>query len=230
MLSIVLIAAAAVGLSTPARAQLCIGSTSFAHAPLQLTGAAAFSADGKSYNAGLGFGGRGPFAQGVIGKSHYDEFDGSSSDLGFGVGYQIALDPKGKDAMHLCPLVSWQHGNGPKNVDVLGNGSLIVDLSSTTWVFGLSIGGVALSGPTQIVPSGSIAMAKTSVKASQGEFLPSTSSSENFAVFEFGIGFIFNQSFALRPSALITTGIDNTATAYGVSAVLSIVRRRAQER
>src|SRR5262245_4786909 len=224
VLSIAVIAAA-VGLSTAARAQLCTGSTSFAHAPLQLTGAAAFSADGESYSVGAGFGGKGPFAQGVFGKTHYDEFDGSSSDLGLGVGYQIPLDPRGKDAVHFCPLVSWQQGNGPSNVDLLGDGSLIVDISQTTGLFGVGIGAIALQGPTLIVASGSIAMAKTTVTASH-DYLPSGSSSDNFAVFEFGFGLIFNQSFALRPSVLVTSGLDKTTTTVGVSAALSLAKRR----
>lgn len=213
-----------VGLSTAVRAQVCTGSTSFAYAPLQLTGAAAYNADGRSFNAGLGFGSRGPFAHAILGKTHYDESGASSTDLGFGAGYQIALgDPDGIDVVELCPLVSWAHANGPMNVDVSGIGTLIADIKQTMWMLGVGIGTEARSGATQIVLAGSAAMAKKSVTISGGA--SPTERFETVAVLEFGVGFIFNQSFALRPNALVVAGDNNTTATVGLSAVLSIVRR-----
>jgi len=209
------------GLSTCLRAQICTGSTSFARAPIQLTGAFASNSDGSSYSAGLGAGGRGLFGQAAIGRTQYDDFDASSSDLGVGLGYQFPFNPQ--HTGEICPLVSWQHGSGPNDVDLFGQ---LVDLSSTVWVFGFAVGGV-VSGArsTQIVPAGSIALAKTKVNASTGG--ASSSNTDNLGVFELGVGFVFNQTFALHPSFMITFGLDNTTTTLGVNAALSLARRRS---
>src|SRR5258707_8419 len=160
-LLLVSLTGASLAIATPARAQLCTGSASFAHRPRQFSLGTAFTKDAKSFAGGLGVGGSGMFLQFAAGRTSYDAFDASSFDLAVGGGFQFALDPKG--TAHLCPLASFTHGSGPNDITV---GSQTLDLSQNVVAVGIGIGFVASgSSPTKIIPSTSLAMVSTKAKS-----------------------------------------------------------------
>lgn len=224
-LLLVSLTGASLAIATPARAQLCTGSASFARAPWQLSAAAAFNKHAKSLGGGLGLGGSGLFVQFTAGRTTYDLFDASSFDLGVGGGYQFALDRKG--VLHLCPLASVTHGSGPNDVAV---GSQLLNLSQNVVAVGLGIGAVAArSSATKIIPSASFAMVSTKAKASDRSSGQSITSSETLGLLELGVGFLFGEVFSLRPNVAFAFGIDQSSTTYGASMSVNFGRRGSHQ-
>ena len=143
---LMVLSAAFLGLSASADGQMCAGFASFAQGPYQVFGSAGFNNNAKSFGAGFGFGGAGPFGEISIGTTNYDNIDGSSTLFGAGLGYQVTLGQTG--IVHLCPTASLGFASGPNNLDVFGDGSVVLDLSETDVSFGLELG-VLASGRTQ---------------------------------------------------------------------------------
>jgi hypothetical protein len=212
---------ATLAIATPARAQLCTGAASFAQKPWQLSTAAAYNKDVKSFGAGLGLGGPGLFLQFNAARTTYDVFDASSFDVGIGGGYEFDLDPEG--VLHLCPLVSVMHASGPNDVPV---GPFVFDLSRNVVAVGLGIGAVASrSSPTKIIPSGSFAMVIDKAKATDNSSGQSSTNSETFGLLEFGVGLLFSDVVSLRPNLGFTFGIDQSSTTFGASLSVNFGRR-----
>lgn len=215
---------ATVGLSSSAAAQVCNGVASFAQGPVQVFGTVGFSDNAKSFAGGVGFGGTGLFGQATLGTTSYDNIDGSSRLLGFAVGYQVPLGPQ--RSVYLCPEFSIGFASGPNNVDVFGDGSVVLDLSETDYSFGLAFGGFASqSSGTRIVPTGSLAMVSGKFKTSDDVSGASDSQSDTFGLLGFGVGFLFNQVFALRPSVAVLFGVDDTSTIFGATVSVNFGRR-----
>src|SRR5438046_3799416 len=99
---LMVLSAAFLGLSAPADGQMCAGFASFARGPYQVFGTAGFNNNAKSFGAGFGFGGAGPFGEVSIGTTSYDNIDGSSTLFGGGLGYQVTLGQRA--IVLLCPL------------------------------------------------------------------------------------------------------------------------------
>ena len=215
---------ATVGLSSSAAAQVCNGVASFAQGAVQLFGSVGFSNNAKSFGGGVGFGGSGLFGQATIGRTSYDNIDGSSRLLGFALGYQVPLD---RDrSVYVCPGVSIGFASGPNNVDVLGNGSVVLDLRETDYSFGLAFGGFASQSPgTRIVPTGSLALVSGTLKTTDDVSGASNSQHETFALVGFGVGLLFNQVFALRPSVAVLIGLDDTSTTFGATVSVNFGRK-----
>ena len=204
---------AGLAVSTPVSAQLCNGSASFSRTPVQLSAAYAFNDDAKAFGAGLAVGGSGPFLQLTAGKTNYSKLDGSSTDLGGGAGYQFALDEDG--VFHLCPLLTIVHSSGPNDITV---GSQFVDLSQNVFAWGVAVGAVVTrSSPTKIIPTGSFASVRTKVKTVDQASSQSNTRSETVGVMDLGVGFLFGQVFALRPSVAFAFGLHESSTTFGAS-------------
>lgn len=199
-----------------ADAQTCSGLASFAHGPWQVFGTAGFADNVKSFGGGLSFGGTGAFGQVNLGTASYDNVDGSSLLYGGGAGYQIPLGQK--RLAHLCPTASIGLASGPNNVDVFGDGSLVLDLSETDLSFGVSLGVLASQSPqTQIIPTGSLSFVSATLKASDDVSGASDSQTETFGLLGLGIGFVFNQVVTVRPSVSIPFGLDGASTTFAAT-------------
>ena len=216
----------AVGLTvlpTTISAQVCSGFASFAHGPFQVFGNAGFSDNAKTFGGGLAFGGQSAFGQLSIGTSSFDNLDGSSFNFGGGAGYQFSLDQR--SIFHLCPIASVGFASGPNDIDVFGNGSLILDLSETDLAFGLALGARASqSGQTQIIPSGSLAFVSATLKAEDQVSGASDSQTETFGLVGLGVGFVFNQ-VTLRPGVAIPFGLEGASTTFGVTLSINFGKR-----
>ncbi len=207
-------------LPTAAEAQVCTGFASFSSGPVQVAGSAAFSDVAKGFGGGVAVGGAGAFGQFSVGTTTYDNLDGSSFNVGGGAGYQIPLD-KGKIAQ-LCPLSSVVFVSGPNDLDVFGDGSLVLDLNETDFRFGVAFGLVASrSGQTQIIPTGSLAFASATLKAKDQVSGVSDSQSETFGQVGLGLGFVFNEVFTLQPAVVIPFGLEGASTTFGLTLSLN---------
>jgi hypothetical protein len=221
---LLLIVGGLIALPTLASGQVCSGFASFAEGPFQVFGSAGFNDNAKSFGGGFAFGGAGPFGQLSIGTTTFNDLDGSSFNFAGGAGYQFTLDQRG--LVHLCPAASVAFASGPNNIDVFGDGSVVLDLSETDLVFGLGIGAVASrSGQTQIIPNGSLAFVSATAKGSDDVSGTSDSQSETFGLFTMGLGFVFNQVFTLHPSVTIPFGLDGASTTFGVTLSVTFGQR-----
>lgn len=217
----------AVGLTVlPASAsgQACSGFASFAQGPFQVFGSAGFNDNAKTFGGGFAFGGQGAFGQLSIGTSSFDDLDGSSFNFGGGAGYQFSLDQR--SIFHLCPVASVGFASGPNDIDVFGDGSLVLDLSETDLVFGLALGARASqSGQTQIIPSGSLTFVSATLKAKDDVSGASDSETETFGLVGLGIGFVFNEVFTLHPGVAIPFGLEGASTTFGVTLSINFGQR-----
>lgn len=209
---------------TLATGQVCSGFASFAQGPFQVLGVASFNDEAKTFGGGFAFGGAGAFGQLGIGTTSYDNLDGSTFTFGAGAGYQLSLDKTG--ILHLCPNAAVAFGSGPNDLDVFGDGSLVIDLSQTDFTFGVALGAVASrSGQTQIIPTGSLAFVSATVKAKDDVSGDSESQSETFGLLGLGLGFVFNQVFTLRPGVEIPFGLEGASTTFVVTLAANFGQR-----
>lgn len=207
-----------------ASGQVCSGSASFAQGPFQVFGAAAFNDNAKTFGGGLAFGGSGAFGQLGIGTTSFDDVDGSSFNVSGGAGYQVPLGQKG--IVYLCPIASITLGSGPNDIDVFGDGSLVLDLRETDFTIGLALGAIASrSGQTQIIPTGSLSFASATLKAKDQVSGASDSQTETFGLVALGLGFVFNQVVTLHPGVTIPFGVEGASTTFGVGVSVNFGQR-----
>jgi len=203
----------------PAAPQVCGGFASFANGAYQVSGAAQFNDQAKTFGGAFAFGGRAAFGQIGIGTTSYDQLDGSTFSLLGAAGYQVALDKKG--VFQLCPVATIDHGSGPNNVDIFGDGSLILDLSETDLSFGLSFGArPAMEGSTRVIPSAGFTVVSASAKVKDDVSGQTNSQSETFELLGLGLGIVFNQTVTVRPGVQIPMGLQGASTTFG--AIVSV--------
>jgi len=200
---------------TMARGQVCGGSASFAQRPFQVSGAVGFNDNATTFTGGLAFGGSGAFGELSIGTTSFDQVDGSSFNFGGGAGYQVPLGQKG--ILYLCPTASVAFASGPNDIDVFGDGSLVLDLYETDFSVGLGLGTIASrSGQTQIIPTGSLSFVHATLKGTDQISGASDSQSESFGILAIGVGFVLNETFTLHPGVAIPFGLDGGSTTFGL--------------
>src|SRR5262249_45256714 len=105
-------------LATPVAAQVCQGLPSFASRPVQVYGDGAFQSGSQLFRNGIAFGGNGPYWNMEWGATQIGAYNGTASEFGIGVGYQVPLDDKG--SAQLCPTAGSSYLNGPRNVNGSG--------------------------------------------------------------------------------------------------------------
>jgi outer membrane autotransporter protein len=220
---LLVVVGALVALPSAVTGQVCSGVASFAQGPFQVVGSAAFNDEAKTFGGGLAFGGVGAFGQLSIGTTSFDNLEGSSFTFSGGGGYQFSLDER--NIVHLCPIASVAFASGPNDIDVFGDGSLVLDLSETDFEFGVALGAVASrSGQTQIIPAGSLAFVSATLKAKDQVSGASDSQSETFGLLGLGLGFVFNR-VTVRPGVAIPFGLDGASTTFGVTLSVNFGQR-----
>ena len=197
-----------------AGAQLCTGAPSFSH-PVQASVGALFSSDAKSLIVGLAVGSRGVFGEGQLGTSYYDALNGSSFNVGAGVGYQLPLD--GQERAQLCPMVGVAFVRGPR--DIYGSGN---DYSERDVQLGLAAGVVAVrSKGSQLVPTASIAYAHASGSL-RNSFGVATTHPASFGIVGLGVGVEFSRQTSLLPVVSIPFGVRGAHTSYGITVAVNL--------
>jgi len=204
-------------LATQAAAQTCVGMPSFSTGQMQVAGGGQFANGANSFGGTFGYGvPKGLYGKAGIGTTSYDGLNGSSFDLGLSGGYQVPLHSS--RTAELCPVASLSIGSGPNNI--FGSG---VDMSSRTFAFGASVGGLVGHSPrVQIVPNASFQFANTRATADDGT--NSASDSQSYGLLTLGTGFVFNSRFSLNPSISIPIGLDGGDTSFGLMGAMNFGR------
>jgi len=205
-------------LATTAAAQTCVGMPSFSTGRMQLSAGGNFQDGASGFGGAFGYGTpkAGLYGKAGIGSTSYDAFSGSSFDLNLGGGYQIPLQTS--RVAELCPVASLSIGSGPNNI--FGSG---VDMSSRTFAFGASVGGLVGHSPrVQIVPNASFQFANTRSTVDDGT--TSASGSQSYGLLTLSTGFVFSSRFSVNPSISIPMGLDGSSTAFGLAGAMNFGR------
>jgi len=202
---------------SPAVAQTCLGLASFSSGKMQVAAQGQFTEGANRFGGGFNYGiPASVFGGAQISTTSFDGADASSLGIGANVGYQLAM---GKAAdIHVCPVASFELGMGPDD------DALSIDRSSTQANVGFSIGKTMGATPRmQIVPAAGLGLAYT--KLSEDDGTTTVDASETYGLARLGVGFIFNQQIAVRPSVDIPLGLDNSDPTFGVTVAYSFGSR-----
>ena len=207
---------------SPAVAQTCLVLASFSHGNMQASGNGQFSDGMNRFGAGFTYGlPASVFAGAQISTTSFDGAPSSSLGIGANVGYQLSL---GKAAnIAVCPTASFEVGMGPDD-DALG-----INGSSNNANVGFSLGTTMGSTPRmRIIPSAGLGLAYTKLKLDDGT--TTTELSDTYGQARLGVGFIFNQQIAVRPSVDIPLGLDNSDPTFGLTVAYSFGSKPAPSR
>jgi len=208
--------------NAPAVAQTCLGSASFSNGNMQVSGNGQFTEGVNRFGAGFAYGiPAGVFAGAQLSTTSYDGADASSMGIGANVGYQLNL---GKSAnIHVCPVASFELGMGPD--DEATN----TDASSQNATLGFSVGKVMGNTPRmQIIPSVGLGLAYSKLKVEDAT--TSSELSDTYGQAQLGVGLVFNQSIAVRPSVSIPLGLDGSDPTFGLTVAYSFGSKAAPSR
>ena len=205
--------ALAAAVSAPAAAQTCLGLASFSAGKMQVSGNGQFTEGANRFGAGFNYGmPSGIFAGASLSSTSYEAADASSLGIGANVGYQLTL---GKSAnIHVCPVAGFELGMGPDD------DASETDASSQNANLGFSLGTTLRGSPRmQIIPTVGLGLAyskqKLEVASASSEF------SDTYGQAQLGVGLVFNQSIAVRPSVSIPLGLDGSDPTFGLTVAYS---------
>jgi len=208
--------------NAPAAAQTCLGLASFSQGSMQVSGNGQFSDGSNRFGAGFNYGlPASVFGGAQISTTSFDGADASSLGIGANVGYQLSM---GKAAnIHVCPTASLEMGMGPDD-DAAG-----VDRSSRAANVGFSVGTTMGATPSmRIIPTAGLGLAY--LKGSVDDGTTTSDASETYAQARLGVGFLFNQQIAVRPSIDIPLGLDNSDPTFGLTVAYSFGSKPAPAR
>ncbi|HEY3279741.1 MAG TPA: hypothetical protein VGJ83_04445 [Gemmatimonadales bacterium] len=210
-------------LAAPTRAQLCAGRAAFADGRAQVAGGADLE-DFRTVVSEVAIGTARGYGQVSFGTIHVPELGGSALGLSVLAGSQVPMDRAG--TWHFCPVGSVSIALGPNNLDVNGNGTVIIDAKEMHFVFSLNVGAIAARvGEVQLIPTGSLSgvAAHAWLKDQRGETTASTT--EYFGVVDLGIGVLVQRVVSFRALASILLGLDGASTGYEISASVNFGKR-----
>jgi hypothetical protein len=186
---------------------------------MQVSGNGQFSEGANRFGAGVAYGlPANVYGGAQISTTSYDGADASSLGIGANLGYQLAL---GKSAdLHVCPVASFEVGMGPDD------DALSINRSSKQANVGISIGKTMGSTPRmQIVPAAGLGLAYA--KLSEDDGTTTLDASETYGLARLGVGFIFNQQIAVRPSVDIPLGLEGSDPTFGLTVAYSFGSSRS---
>jgi len=207
---------------SPAVAQTCLGLASFSQGHMQVSGNGQFTEGSNRFGAGFNYGlPASVFGGAQISTTSFDGADASSLGIGANVGYQLSL---GKAAnVHVCPVASLELGMGPDD-DALG-----IDASSRAANVGFSLGTTMGANPRmKIIPTAGLGLAYSKLKLDDGT--TTTELSDTYGQARLGVGILFNQQIAVRPSVDIPLGLDNSNPTFGLTVAYSFGSKPAPAR
>jgi hypothetical protein len=218
---VVSLALLAIG-NAPAVAQTCLGLASFSQGHMQVSGNGQFTNGSNRFGAGFNYGlPAGVFAGGQISTTSFDGASSSSLGVGANVGYQMSV---GKAAnIHVCPTASLELGNGPDD-NALG-----INASSRAANVGFSLGTTMGANPRmKIIPTAGLGLAYSKLKLADAT--TTSEISDTYGQARLGVGFLFNQQIAVRPSIDIPLGLQNSDPTFGLTVAYSFGSKPAPAR
>jgi len=199
--------------NAPAAAQTCLGLASFSAGKMQVSGNGQFAEGSNRFGAGFNYGlPASVFAGAQISTTSFDGAPSSSLGVGANVGYQMSV---GKAAnIHVCPTASLELGMGPDD-DAAG-----INASSRSANVGFSLGTTMGATPRmQIVPTAGLGLAYSKLKLEDAT--TTTELSDTYGQARLGVGIIFNQQIAVRPSVDIPLGLQGSDPTFGLTVAYS---------
>jgi hypothetical protein len=197
-------------------AQLCAGSPSYASGPMQLNMGGDFTSGSQQFGGGIGFGAQeesGPFANVSLGIINSSDLDAKATHFGGGLGYEIP-NAAGSNVF-VCPVMSMGYTSGPDIADV--------DVSVLQFGAGAQAGFVAFeSGNMSFVPTLGLGLARARVKST---FLGQDATvSDNFGLFNIGLGIIVNRTMSLTPAVTFPFGLDGGDASFRIGVAVQFGR------
>ncbi len=199
--------------NAPAAAQTCLGLASFSHGNMQVSGNGQFASGMNRFGAGFNYGlPASVFAGAQISTTSFDGAPSSSLGVGANVGYQMSV---GKAAnIHVCPTASLELGMGPDDA------AAGINASSRSANVGFSLGTTMGATPRmQIVPTAGLGLAYSKLKLEDAT--TTTELSDTYGQARLGVGIIFNQQIAVRPSVDIPLGLQGSDPTFGLTVAYS---------
>jgi hypothetical protein len=214
--------ALAAAVTAPAAAQTCLGLASFSSGKMQVSGNGQFTEGAKRFGAGFNYGLSKVFAGAQLSTTSYEVGDASSLGIGANVGYQLTL---GRAAnIHVCPVASLELGMGPD--DDASN----TNVSQRAATLGFSLGTTMAASPRmQIVPAAGLGLAYGQ-QSTEVDGVSAPDVSETYGVARLGVGLIFNQTIAVRPSVDIPLGLEGSDPTFGLTVAYSFGSKASQSR
>lgn len=212
--------------NAPAVAQTCQGLASFSNGRMQASGHGQFTEGFNRFGAGFNYGlPASVFGGAQLSTTSFDGADASSLGIGANVGYQLNLGQASN--IHLCPVASLELGLGPDSDAIAGGPA--VDRSTRQANLGFSVGTTMAASPRmQIVPAAGLGLAYS--KQSENDGTTTSELSDTYGMARLGVGLVFNQTIAVRPSVDIPLGLDNSDPTFGLTVAYSFGSRPASAR
>jgi hypothetical protein len=206
--------------NAPAVAQTCQGLASFSKGKMQVSGNGQFTEGAKSFGAGFSYGMPKVFGGAQLSTTSYD--GASSLGIGANAGYQLTLGKAGN--IHVCPVAALEIGMGPDTEASPGNPA--TDLSQRHMSLGFSVGTTMSSSPRmQIVPVAGLGLKNSRISEDGSDAI-----SDTYGVARLGVGLLFNNTIAVRPSVDIPVGLEGSDPTFGLTVAYSFGSKPASPR
>jgi hypothetical protein len=206
-----------------ARAQRCMGVASFASGSGRIAAGASLTGGSKNYGMHLAIGqDKGAFASGTFSRTTFDNASFALTGLAGSIGYQLELGDRSN--VEFCPVAGVSYFSGSH-----GYGASYVDVSSTEFGFGGSVGFVASSSASfELVPAVGFQYLTNNSKAMVTAFGNSSSGtgSSNYGIVSVSAGFVFNKSVTLQPIIEIPVSLANGKASYGIGIGLNFGEKK----
>jgi hypothetical protein len=216
MRRLALVIAVAISVPNAARAQACLGSVSFATAPVRLGGGAIFGDGYTAYAASLVAGKEnGVFGDVGVMRIADDDFDDTEDQLFADLGYQLPIGARAQ----LCPMIGGALGTGPDDGGA--------DVDSRFASAGLALGATFRPAPSvKLIPNGSLRFQYASSDVTPPGAATETLT-DNYGVLGLGLGFIFfNDRLSIQPTVQLPFAADDNSASYGLTVSVGFAVRR----
>jgi hypothetical protein len=196
----------------PAQAQTCVGTVSFATAPLQAGGDLAFGSQSRTFTGGVTRGSEKFFVRGAASFMSISGLNNGAKGILGSFGTELRVGPT--STIFVCPMVTVVKMWGP-NPFLTGSGGF----SSLVLSFGGSGGfEVRNVGTTRVVPTFGLSFnhLRQSLNGIPGRSGNGITKGDTFLNLQLGVGFIFNERMSLVPSLFVPIGFTEGETVFSV--------------
>jgi hypothetical protein len=206
--------------ATSLQAQTCLGTASFAVAPLRIGGSVGTATGVSTYGLSAAVGKRvGAFGSAGVERAEFSDVDASATILNLSAGYAIAPGPS--STVQFCPRVLFTLQSGP-NVD-----DGFVSFSNSARVLGLggAIGDDLVVTPTlDFVPSfaASFETAHSDVTFADDR----EHETINYGELDFAVGFVLNRKLTIQPAVLVPFAAEGATSTFQLLVAYSLGRRQ----
>jgi hypothetical protein len=200
--------------ATPAAAQICAGTASFAAGAARGGASASATKDVKSYGAAFALGQRvGPFGSVELARNEYDP-SGNSTSLAVSAGY--AIEAQANKKVQFCPHLTFGHEFMEDAETPLGT----IESSANMFGLGATVGATTALTPTaDFVPFASAHYVTVRAKQSVGN--SSATFSDDYLALGVGAGFVLNRTVTIQPAVTVPLGLEGGNALFTIAFALN---------